>query len=210
MGIAGVATCHRRTAMISVLGGMLAILKFATSRVRRRNDLDPSYAGAGRPEAGVPGEPSGSPAPAHRTPASALHTSAPAPAARRMGWRSSVAVRAFQPVGARFGRSMLPQDSSIVGAHTEGSGMISYGVNQNWAGRRLLLARRRRAGPRWRNRLQLTASPLPLFRLADHLWLEHLRRGQKARRDQRAGARDRGCGRIGSNGSIAPGSLGAA
>ena len=88
------------------------------------------------------------------------------------------------PAGGRaYWQIDAPQGLAIVGVHTEGSGMISYGVNANmgWGG-----------GFYWQGGgaqvhqseiAYLADAPVELLRVADHLRLEHLRRQQQAGRD---------------------------
>jgi hypothetical protein len=80
------------------------------------------------------------------------------------------------PAGARaYWQIDVPAGLVIVGVHTEGSGMISYGVNANmgWGGGFYWQGGWRRSAPE-RDRVQLAAAVLQVLRVADHLRLEHV------------------------------------
>ena len=84
------------------------------------------------------------------------------------------------PAGARLWQINAPQGFSIVGAHTEGSGMVSYGVNQNmgWGGGFYWQGGGAQAYP-GEVTYSSPAINLGLLRLAGHLRLEHVQWGTK-------------------------------
>ena len=120
-------------------------------------------------------------------------------------------VRTFPPGGRAYWEIDAPSGLAIVGVHTEGPGMISYGVDQAWAGAAAFIGRAEE--PRRTRARSATArrrSVLVLLRVADHLRLEHLQRGHQARRDQHPRAWSSRRRRAPDPRFVTPGSLGAA
>ena len=87
-----------------------------------------------------------------------------------------------------------PSGFAVISAHTEGSGMLSNGVNEKLGlGRRFLLEGWRRQGHPGPDVLRDPVHQLAVFRLANHLWRKQLQRVEPPRRGRgpwaRAGGR---------------------